>query len=75
MSINYDELLTVEHKTTILQQRITQFASEAWQHTLNRQTCESIGDVEGVQSADNALTVLEAAIVVHQEKLLELGGG
>jgi len=75
MSINYDELLTVEHKTAILQQRITQFASEAWQHTLNRQTCESIGDVEGVQSADNALTVLEAAIVVHQEKLLELGGG
>jgi len=75
MPINYEDMLTAEQKTAILQQRIAQFASEAWQHTLNRQTCEAIGDIDGMQAADNALTVLEAAITVHQDKLTELGGG
>lgn len=73
MTINYDELLTVEQKRQILEQRITQFAGEAWQHELNKQTCQAIGDTEGIAAADNALTVLGAAIDVHQTKLAELG--
>lgn len=74
MTINYEELLTIEQKRQILEQRITQFASEAWQHELNKQTCQTIGDTEGISAADNALTVLGAAISVHQEKLTELNG-
>jgi len=74
MTINFEELLTNEQKISILQQRISQFAAEAWQHSLNRQTCEAVGDTEGMQSADNALTVLGAAITVHQEKLAEIEG-
>lgn len=72
MSINYEELLTNEQKKNILSQRIAQFASEAWQHSLNKQTCELIGDEEGAASADKALTIINAAIQVHQEKLSEL---
>jgi hypothetical protein len=72
VTINYEELLTNEQKVSILQQRISQFAAEAWQHSLNRQTCEVVGDTEGVQAADNALIVLTAAITVHQEKLAEV---
>lgn len=74
MAINYEDLLTVEQKRQILEQRITQFASEAWQHELNKQTCQAVGDTEGIESADNALTILGAAIAVHQAKLTELNG-
>lgn len=74
MTINYEELLTSDQKRQILEQRITQFASEAWQHELNKQTCQAVGDTEGMTAADNALTVLGAAIGVHQEKLAELEG-
>lgn len=74
MSINYEELLTNEQKKNILSQRIAQFASEAWQHALNKQTCELIGDEEGAASADKALAIINAAIQVHQDKLTELEG-
>ena len=66
MAIDYSSLLTNEQKKNILNQRIAQFAGEAWQHELNKQTCQQLGDEAGVESADKALAVLEAAISVHQ---------
>ena len=72
MTINYEELLTVEQKRQILDQRVKQFASEAWQHELNKETCQAVGDIDGVAAADNALVILEAAIDIHQTKLTEL---
>ena len=72
MAIDYTALLTVEQKENILNQRISQFASEAWQHELNKQTCEQLSDEAGVTSADNALVILEAAITVHQNELASL---
>lgn len=73
MAIDYTALLTPEQKRNILSQRISQFASEAYQHTLNKQTCESLGDAEGVEAADKALTILDAAITTHQAELDALG--
>jgi len=72
VAIDYTALLTVEQKENILNQRISQFASEAWQHELNKQTCEQLNDEAGVTSADNALVILEAAITVHQNELSSL---
>lgn len=72
MSIDYSSILTVEQKKNILSQRIGQFAAEAWQHELNKQTCVQLGDEAGIQSADNALSILEAAIGVHQTELASL---
>lgn len=72
MAIDYTALLTVEQKQNILNQRISQFAAEAWQHELNKQTCEQLNDEAGVASAVNALTTLEAAINVHQTELASL---
>lgn len=72
MAIDYTSLLTVEQKQNILNQRISQFASEAWQHELNKQTCEQLGDESGVESANNALTILDAAISIHQSELIAL---
>lgn len=74
MAIDYTTLLTAEQKRNILSQRISQFASEAYQHTLNKQTCESLGDTEGMEAADKALTILDAAITTHQSELDAIGG-
>ena len=72
MAIDYSNLLTAEQKQNILNQRISQFAAEAWQHELNKKTCEQLNDGDGVTSAENALAVLEAAINVHQTELAEI---
>lgn len=69
MSIDYASLLTDEQKRNILTQRVSQFAAEAYQHSLNKTTCESLNDEEGVANADKALAVLEAAIATHQAEL------
>jgi hypothetical protein len=69
---DYASLLTDEQKRSILSQRVSQFASEAYQHSLNKTTCESLNDEEGVANADKALTILEAAIATHQTELAAL---
>lgn len=72
MAINYGDYLTAEQKRSLLQQRISQFAAEAWQHELNKKTCEQINDEAGVASATKALETLEAAINVHTAELSAL---
>jgi len=67
--MDYSALITDEQKRNILSQRIAQFASEAYQHSLNKTTCESLNDTEGIDAADKALTILEAAITTHQTEL------
>lgn len=69
MAIDYSNLLTAEQKKSILEQRIAQFAAEAWQHELNKKACQQLNDEAGIANADNALAVLEAAITVHQDEL------
>jgi len=69
MSIDYTALLSVEQKKAILEQRISQFAAEAYQHALNKKTCEGLEDLEGAESAQKSLQILEAAITVHKAEL------
>jgi hypothetical protein len=69
--MDYSSLLTNDQKKSILEQRIAQFASEAYQHTINKQVA---GDnAEAVQAADDALAILDNAIKIHQEELAKLG--
>lgn len=69
--MDYSSLLTNDQKRSILEQRLAQFAAEAYQHTLNKQVA---GDnTEAVQAADEALAILDNAITVHQEELAKLG--
>jgi hypothetical protein len=71
MAIDYSALLTAAEKRSILEQRLSQFASEAYQHTLNKEISKD--NPEAVQAADAALAILDNAIVVHQEELAKLG--
>ena len=72
MAIDYSALLTDEQKRSILEQRLQQFAAEAWQHQINKQIAEATGNTEGVTVASDALTILDAAISVHQTELAAL---
>ena len=72
MAIDFGALLTDDQKAALLQQRISQFAAEAYQHELNKKTGESVGSADQVEASTKALEVLEAAITVHQQELTAL---
>jgi hypothetical protein len=69
MTVDYNSMLTDEQKRNILQQRISQFAAEAYQHSLNKQTCETLEDAAGIEAAEKSLSILNAALEVHQNEL------
>lgn len=69
MAIDFSSLLSDEQKKSILEQRINQFASEAYQHVLNKQTSQAIGDEAGIEAADKAIAVIESAIEIHKSEL------
>ena len=72
MSLDYNSLLTPEQKRTLLQGRIQQFASEAYQHTLNLKTAEELGSEDQIESIKKSINILETAIKIHQEELSKL---
>jgi hypothetical protein len=72
MGINIDSLVSSESKIEMLEGRIKQFAMEAYQYKLNLKTSEALGLEEQSESAKQQLTILEAAIKVHQEELNEI---
>lgn len=72
MAIDYSGLLSAEQKKGILEQRITQFAAEAYQHDINKQMATASNNEEGIKQADEALVALESAIEVHQAELAKL---
>jgi hypothetical protein len=68
--MDYSALLSNEQKKLILEQRVAQFASEAYQHTINKKMA---GDnAELIKIADDALVILDNAIAIHQEELAKL---
>jgi hypothetical protein len=68
--MDYSSLLSNEQKKSILEQRIAQFASEAYQHSINKQVAGN--NAEAIKAADDALAILDNAITVHQEELAKL---
>ena len=72
MSVDYNALLTSDQKKNILEARLAQFASEAYQVTLNLATAEKLGNQEQIDKVKSNLNLLETAIVVHQEELSTL---
>jgi hypothetical protein len=69
--MDYSSLLTTDQKRSIVEQRIAQFASEAYQHTLNKEVAKD--NPEAVAAANEALAILDNAITIHQEELAKLG--
>ena len=69
MAIDFNNLLTADQKRDLLTQRIQQFATEAYQHELNRQIAETVNDEQAMVQAESALATLETAITVHEAEL------
>ena len=69
MAIDYSKYITDDQKKKLIQDRLAQFAAEAYQHSINATVAESLGNDEGVENATNALGILEAAINAHETEL------
>lgn len=74
MNDNFLEYLLPEQKKKLLENRIQQFATEAYQHYLNVQTAEALGADEQAEKAKESIKILEAAIAVHKEQLDKIQG-
>lgn len=72
MTIDYTSLLSTEQKKAILEQRIAQFASEAYQHEINKRVALESENSEAVTASDSALEILIKAISIHQDELANL---
>jgi len=72
MAIDYDSLLTVEQKKAIVENRLQQFAAEAYQTELNKEIQVRDNNEEAIANYDATLSLLESAIEVHQEELAKL---
>jgi hypothetical protein len=72
MTIDYSALLSDNQKRNILEQRLAQFAAEAYQHDINKQVATASNNPDGVTSANEALAILDTAITVHLEELSKL---
>ena len=72
MAINYGSYLTDEQKKAIVENRLQQFAAEAYQTELNKQIQERQGNEEIAASYDESLSLIETAIIIHEEELANL---
>jgi hypothetical protein len=62
--------IPAEVKTQILTERIQQLSIEGYQHELNRATAEALGNTEQVTQADEAISIIKAAIAVAESQLI-----
>lgn len=69
MAINFSELLTTDQKRAILTNKITEFAAQAYQVSLNKETLGTDASEETVTTFDNDLALLEKAINVYKAEL------
>ena len=72
MAIDYSKYITDDQNKKLIADRLAQFAAEAYQHSINAQVAESLGNDEGVENAASALAILEAAIDAHETELKTL---
>lgn len=69
---DFGSLLTNDQKRQLLNNRISQFVTEAYQHQLNLKTAESINNEQQIEASTKSIEILTAAINIHQEELAKL---
>ena len=75
MSIDFNSLLTVEERTSVLTQRIQQLAVEAYQLSLNLTVINAQPEPneQAQTEINNNLNLLEQMISVYKQELDSLG--
>ena len=69
---SFETLLTTEQKIKVVEERIAQFAAEAYQHSLNKATSEKLEAADQAEISAKNVEILETAIAVHKEELTKL---
>lgn len=69
---SFETLLTTEQKIKVVEDRIAQFATEAYQHSLNKTTSEKLDAAEQAEISAKNVEILETAISVHKQELEKL---
>ena len=64
--------LSAEQKAAIINERLTQFEAEKFQHELNRDVAVAINNSDAIIMAESAIAQLDAAIAVHETQLADL---
>lgn len=72
MDNNFVEFLPVEQRRAVLEQRIKQFAQEAYQHLLNIETAKALEATDQLEKEQQSIKILETAISVHKAELDKL---
>lgn len=68
----FDDYISVEDKASIIEQRILQFASEGFQHEINRDIATKQNDEETAARSEEAVRLIKEAIEVQKQMLDEL---
>ncbi len=71
--MDYSKFLSKEQKKSIIEQRLAQFASEAYQHEINKSVAEIHKDQDALKYAVDSLATLKIAIELHVKELDALG--
>ena len=71
MSIDFNSLLTVEERTSVVTQRVQQLAVEAYQLTLNLNVfnAQEVPNEKALSEINNNLDLLEQMISVYNQEL------
>jgi hypothetical protein len=72
MTIDFVSLLTPEERKEVLLKRISQLASQGYQHNLNRDAANRNGRADLMAEADEAISEIETTIKVYQDQLNSL---
>lgn len=68
----FDSYLSKSNREALLRERISRFASEGYQYELNLKFAVETGDEAGVETAQEAIDSLKAAITLHLQELAHL---
>ncbi len=72
MTMDFISLLTPEERKEVLLKRITQLASQGYQHMLNKDAANRNGRADLMAEADQAIAEIENTIRVYQDQLNSL---
>lgn len=68
----FDSYLSKSSREALLRERISRFASEAYQYDLNLKVAMESGDAKSAEEAVTAIDALRIAISVHENELSAL---
>jgi hypothetical protein len=69
MAIDFNEILTVDQKRQILEQRILQYAAARYENVINKEIAEKTENQAGIDEAEKNILTCETGITVHKEHL------